>query len=109
MTLYTHRHYKPDQSIIKMFEDETNIKVKVVNASADELIQKMKMEGKQSPADVIITVDAGRLHRAKEQDLLQSIESDVLEKRQYLHTFKTRITNGLASLKEPENNRLCER
>ncbi|MDN6280385.1 MULTISPECIES: Fe(3+) ABC transporter substrate-binding protein [Psychroflexus] len=80
MTLYTHRHYKPDQSIIKMFEDETNIKVKVVNASADELIQKMKMEGKQSPADVIITVDAGRLHRAKEQDLLQSIESDVLEK-----------------------------
>lgn len=79
VNLYTHRHYKPDQSIIEIFEEETGIKVKVINASADELIQKMKMEGKQSPADVLITVDAGRLHRAKEQGLLQSIESEVLE------------------------------
>ncbi|TQD40464.1 Fe(3+) ABC transporter substrate-binding protein [Haloflavibacter putidus] len=81
VNLYTHRHYKPDQNIIEMFEKETGIKVKVTNASADELIQKMKMEGKQSPADVLITVDAGRLHRAKEQGLLQSIESDKLESR----------------------------
>ncbi len=81
VNLYTHRHYKPDQNIIEMFEKETGIKVNVTNASADELIQKMKMEGKQSPADVLITVDAGRLHRAKEQGLLQSIESDKLENR----------------------------
>lgn len=81
VNLYTHRHYKPDQNIIEMFEKETGIKVNVTNASADELIQKMKMEGKQSPADVLITVDAGRLHRAKEQGLLQSIESDKLESR----------------------------
>src|SRR5690554_7983815 len=39
----------------------------------------MKMEGEQSPADVLITVDAGRLSRAKEQGLLQSIQSEVLE------------------------------
>lgn len=79
VNVYTHRHYEPDQDIFKMFEDKTGIKVKVVNASADELIQKMKMEGKQSPADVLITVDAGRLSRAKDQDLLQSIDSDILE------------------------------
>ncbi len=80
VTVYTHRHYEPDQDIFKMFEDKTGITVKVVNASADELIQKMKMEGKQSPADVLITVDAGRLSRAKDQDLLQSIDSEILEK-----------------------------
>lgn len=80
VNVYTHRHYEPDQKIFKMFEEETGIKVKVINASADELIQKMKMEGKQSPADVLITVDAGRLSRAKEQGLLQSINSEILEK-----------------------------
>ncbi|MEO8773777.1 MAG: Fe(3+) ABC transporter substrate-binding protein [Gelidibacter sp.] len=80
VNVYTHRHYEPDQDIFKMFEDKTGIKVKVVNASADELIQKMKMEGEQSPADVLITVDAGRLGRAKDQGLLQSIDSEILEK-----------------------------
>ncbi len=78
VNVYTHRHYKPDQNIFKMFEEKTGIKVKVINASADELIQKMKMEGKQSPADVLITVDAGRLSRAKDDGLLQSIESELL-------------------------------
>src|SRR5699024_3676210 len=80
VNVYTHRHYEPDQNIFKMFEDKTGIQVKVINASADELIQKMKMEGKQSPADVLITVDAGRLNRAKEEGLLQSIKSEVLER-----------------------------
>ncbi len=80
VNVYTHRHYEPDQDIFNKFEEKTGIKVKVVNASADELIQKMKMEGKQSPADVLITVDAGRLSRAKEQDLLQPITSEILEK-----------------------------
>ncbi|TXD85581.1 Fe(3+) ABC transporter substrate-binding protein [Subsaximicrobium wynnwilliamsii] len=79
VNVYTHRHYEPDQNIFKMFEEKTGIKVKVINASADELIQKMKMEGKQSPADVLITVDAGRLSRAKDEGLLQSVESEVLE------------------------------
>lgn len=79
VNVYTHRHYEPDQNIFKMFEEKTGIQVKVINASADELIQKMKMEGNQSPADVLITVDAGRLSRAKDQGLLQSIESEILE------------------------------
>ena len=80
VNVYTHRHYEPDQNIFKMFEEKTGIKVKVINASADELIQKMKMEGEQSPADVLITVDAGRLSRAKDEGLLQSIVSEILEK-----------------------------
>ncbi|MGC1631565.1 MAG: Fe(3+) ABC transporter substrate-binding protein [Gelidibacter sp.] len=85
VNVYTHRHYEPDQDIFNKFEEKTGIKVKVVNASADELIQKMKMEGKQSPADVLITVDAGRLSRAKELGLLQSIDSEILENAVPLH------------------------
>ena len=50
----------------------------VVSANADELIQKMTLEGENSPADVLITVDAGRLHRAKGADLLQAVESETL-------------------------------
>lgn len=80
VNVYTHRHYKPDQDLFKMFEEQTGIQVNVTNASADELIQKMNMEGKQSPADVLITVDAGRLSRAKEQGLLQPIGSEILNK-----------------------------
>ena len=79
VNVYTHRHYEPDQQLFARFEQETGIKVNVINASADELINRMELEGEASPADVLITVDAGRLHRAKEKDLLQPVSSTVLE------------------------------
>lgn len=79
LNVYTHRHYESDQELFKLFEEVSGVKVNVINASADELIQKMILEGPQSPADVLITVDAGRLHRAKEKDLLQSISSKILD------------------------------
>lgn len=78
LTLYTHRHYDSDKAIFQQFEDETGIEVRVVQASADELIQKMANEGEQSPADLLLTVDAGRLTNAKEKGLLQSISSETL-------------------------------
>ena len=79
VTVYTHRHYSSDQDLFRAFEEKSGIKVNVVNANADELIQKMIMEGEQSPADVLITVDAGRLERATAHDLLQPVTSDVLD------------------------------
>lgn len=79
LTVYTHRHYESDQELFKRFEKESGIKLNIVNASADELIQKMSLEGEQSPADVLITVDAGRLYRAKSQDLLQSFTSKLVD------------------------------
>jgi iron(III) transport system substrate-binding protein len=79
LNLYTHRHYPADQELFAQFEKETGITVNVVNASADELIQKMTLEGSNSPADVLITVDAGRLVRADENGLLQSISSVTLD------------------------------
>lgn len=73
LNVYTHRHYDSDKQLFEMFEKETGIKVNVINSKADELIQKMVLEGEQSPADVLITVDAGRLHMAKEKGLLQPV------------------------------------
>lgn len=78
INLYTHRHYDTDKEIFKEFESKYGIKVNVVKAKADELIQKMESEGDQSPADVLITVDAGRLVRAKNKNLLQSINSNAI-------------------------------
>jgi len=79
VNVYTHRHYEADQQLFDRFTEETGIKVNVVSASADELIQKLELEGAGSPADVLITVDAGRLHRAEEKDLLQAVNSDILQ------------------------------
>lgn len=79
VNVYTHRHYDTDKLLFKQFEDETGIKVNVINANADELITRMENEGDQSPADVLITVDAGRLHNAKEKGLLQPVESETLK------------------------------
>ena len=80
LTLYTHRHYDSDKLIFSQFEESTGIKVNVVKANADELIQKMESEGDQSPADLLITVDAGRLVRAKNKGLLQVANSEFLNK-----------------------------
>lgn len=78
VNVYTHRHYEADQQLFDKFSEATGIKVNVVSASADELIQKLELEGQGSPADILITVDAGRLHRAQEKGLLQPIVSETL-------------------------------
>jgi iron(III) transport system substrate-binding protein len=79
VNVYTHRHYKADDDLFAKFTEETGIKVNIVNASADELIQRLETEGKDSNADILITVDAGRLYRAQSKDLLQPVRSKILE------------------------------
>jgi iron(III) transport system substrate-binding protein len=78
VNVYSHRHYDVDRQLFQRFTEETGIEVNVVTGSADELITRLQTEGASSPADVLITVDAGRLYRAKERGLLQSVESAVL-------------------------------
>ena len=80
INLYTHRHYDSDKILFEKFTDETGIKINVIKGSADQLIQRMISEGKNSPADILLTVDAGRLHRAKEVGVLQSINSKTINK-----------------------------
>ncbi|MEM9824376.1 MAG: Fe(3+) ABC transporter substrate-binding protein [Bacteroidota bacterium] len=78
ITLYTHRHYDADKEIFSKFQEKTGIEVRVIKANADELIKKMEIEGEKSPADLLITVDAGRLVRAKSKNLLQAANSSTL-------------------------------
>ena len=78
INLYSQRHYKVDDKQYEAFENETGIKVNVVKANADELIERLKNEGENSPADLFITVDAGKLQKAKDLDLLQKISSPII-------------------------------
>ena len=78
VNVYSHRHYDTDKKLFKIFEEKTGIKVNVVNAKASALIKRIESEGVKSPADVLITVDAGRLYQAKQKDILQAINSDYL-------------------------------
>ena len=78
VNIYTHRHYEVDRQIFENFETETGIKVNLVKASADELIVRLENEGEQSPADLLFTVDAGRLTMAKEKGLFQPVKSEKL-------------------------------
>lgn len=81
VNVYSHRHYDADREIFDQFTEETGITVNVVQAGADELIQRLVTEGASSPADLLITVDAGRLHRAKEAGVLQPVTSEALTAR----------------------------
>ncbi|QEK11252.1 Fe(3+) ABC transporter substrate-binding protein [Crassaminicella thermophila] len=78
VNLYTNRHYDTDEQLLQLFTEETGIKVNVVKGNSDELIERLEREGKDTKADLLITADAGRLHRAKEKGLLQPVSSEVL-------------------------------
>lgn len=80
LNLYSARHYDTDTAIYESFTQKTGIKVNLVEADADKLIERIKSEGANSPADVLITVDAGRLWRAQEAGLLQPVTSSALKK-----------------------------
>jgi len=76
LNLYSERHYDVDKKVIENFEKETGVKVNVVKASGDELLQKMIVEGENTPADLYITKDAARLGRAKDKGLLQPVTDE---------------------------------
>ena len=76
--LYTHRHYEADEALFAEFTKNTGIAVNVVKSGADQLMERLKQEGHRSPADLLMTADAGRLHRAKSMDLLQPVTSEAL-------------------------------
>lgn len=75
VTVYSHRHYEADDVLYAKFTEQTGIKVNIVKASADALLERLKAEGKNSPADVLITADAGRLVRARDAGVLQPATS----------------------------------
>jgi iron(III) transport system substrate-binding protein len=80
VNVYSSRHYDTDDSLYQNFTKQTGIKVNLIEANADQLIERIRAEGRNSPADLLITVDAGRLVRAEEAGILQPVKSEVLEK-----------------------------
>ena len=78
--VYSGRHYNTDRSVYKKFAEETGIKVRLIEAAGISLIERLKREGANSQADLILLVDAARITNAAKAGLLQGISSDSLEK-----------------------------
>ncbi len=78
--VYSGRHYNTDRGVYKRFADETGIKVRLIEAAGISLIERLKREGENSQADLILLVDAARISNAAKANLLQRIDSSSLEK-----------------------------
>ena len=81
VNLYSARHYDTDNALYSGFQEKTGIKVNLIEGRSDGLIERIVNEGEYSPADILITVDAGRLWKAAEAGVFQGVSSDVLESR----------------------------
>ena len=77
--VYSGRHYNTDRAAYKHFSKKTGIKVRLIEATGISLVERLKREGKNSNADVILLVDAARINNAAEADLLQPVSSKELQ------------------------------
>ena len=92
VVVYSARKEHLIKPLFKAFEEDTGIEVKYITDKAGPLLQRLKAEGKRSPADILMTVDAGNLWHAAETGVLAVTESDVLNKAVPAH------------LKDPQNH-----
>ncbi|MBK1613710.1 Fe(3+) ABC transporter substrate-binding protein [Rubrivivax gelatinosus] len=81
LNLYSARHYQTDEALYENFTKATGIRINRVDADDAGLLARLQSEGRNSPADVILLVDAARLWRAETQGLFQPVKSRVLEQR----------------------------
>ncbi len=75
VNIYTSRHYDSDDALYEEFTKETGIKVNIISGKGSALLERMKSEGINSPADIFFTVDAGNLWKVQKEDLFQEIKS----------------------------------
>jgi iron(III) transport system substrate-binding protein len=78
VNLYTSRHYDIDQQLYDLFTEETGIKVNIIQAGGDVLIERIVSEGANSPADIFMTVNVSLLEEAKERGILQPCTSPTI-------------------------------
>jgi iron(III) transport system substrate-binding protein len=76
VNVYTSRHYDSDDALYQEFTKETGIAVNIISGKGSALLQRLKSEGKNSPADIFFTVDAGNLWKVQKEGLFQSIKSN---------------------------------
>ncbi|WP_419896703.1 extracellular solute-binding protein [Roseomonas sp. USHLN139] len=81
INLYSARHYDTDRALYEEFTKETGIRVRVIEGQADQLIERIRNEGANSPADVFMTVDAARLARAAQAGILAAHNSATVNER----------------------------
>ena len=85
LNIYTSRHYQTDEALYDRFTELTGIRINRLEGKGDQLIERIRSEDVNSPADILITVDAGRLWRAEQAGLFQPVRSAVLEERVPAH------------------------
>lgn len=81
LNLYSSRHYQTDEALYRGFTRLTGIRINRIEGTEDALLERLKNEGRNSPADILITVDVARLWRAQEMNLLEPVQSAVLTRR----------------------------
>jgi iron(III) transport system substrate-binding protein len=81
LNLYSARHYQTDDALYADFTKQTGIKINRIEGKEDELLERIRNEGRNSPADVLLTVDASRLAKARELGLFAPLQSKILETR----------------------------
>lgn len=81
LNLYTARHYQTDEALYTNFTKQTGIKVNRIEGGEDALFERIKTEGANSPADVFLTVDVGRIWQAERAGIFAPVKSRVLESR----------------------------
>jgi iron(III) transport system substrate-binding protein len=79
VNVYSARHYQTDEDLFEAFTNETGIRVNLIKAGADQLLNRLEMEGANSPADLFITADAGYMLQARKKNLLQAMEKSVYQ------------------------------
>ena len=79
LNLYSSRHYQTDESLYAGFTKKTGITINRIEGTEDALLERLKNEGPNSPADVLITVDVARLWRAQQMNLFQPVKSAILD------------------------------
>jgi iron(III) transport system substrate-binding protein len=78
INIYSARHYDADEQLYSLFEQQTGIAINRIEMKGDLLLERLKAEGDQSPADVILLVDAGNFYRAGQAGLFQAVTSPTL-------------------------------
>ncbi|MGV0950370.1 MAG: Fe(3+) ABC transporter substrate-binding protein, partial [Azonexus sp.] len=81
LNLYSARHYQTDEALYANFTKQTGIKINRIEGKEDELLERIRNEGSNSPADIFLTVDAARLAKAHELGLFAPVSSKVLDAR----------------------------
>jgi iron(III) transport system substrate-binding protein len=81
LNLYSARHYQTDEALYSDFTKQTGIRINRIEAGDEALLERLRSEGRNTPADVLLLVDAARLWRAQIEGLFQPIRSKVLDTR----------------------------